>query len=348
MRLPRLKAPPDAPRGFYHCVSRVVDRRLVFGDGEKEHFCLLLERYAHFCGLQILTFCVMGNHFHLLVEVPKRPDSPPGDDELLGRIASIYSPAEARALRDRFSRANPVELEALRERFWRRMGDISQFIKELKQRFSQWHNLRQGRRGTLWEERFKSVLVGEDGPALSTIAAYIDLNPFRAGLVSNPSAYRWSGYGQAMGGLSAALDGCRRLAAIVEGASAGAAEALERHQRRLFDHAERRGLFQPVRSGGQQAVGIGEASSDPRATSPQAIGAPMPRKDASRPLNPLMGRIRHFSDGVAIGTRSFIEAIGAHRRSWLHRKRPFFANPIREWAHGALFSLRPSRGSPPD
>ncbi len=74
----------------------------------------------------------------------------------------------------------------------------------------------------------------------------------------------------------------------------------------------------------------------------------MPRKDASRPLNPLMGRIRHFSDGVAIGTRSFIEAIGAHRRSWLHRKRPFFANPIREWAHGALFSLRPSRGSPPD
>ena len=80
MRIPRLKAPPDAPRGFYHCVSRVVDRRLVFGDSEKEHFCLLLGRYAHFCGLQILTFCVMGNHFHLLVEVPKRPDSPPGDE----------------------------------------------------------------------------------------------------------------------------------------------------------------------------------------------------------------------------------------------------------------------------
>ena len=58
----------------------MVDRRLVLGDSEKDQFCQLLRNYARFCGLQILTFCVMGNHFHILVEVPKRPDSPPGDD----------------------------------------------------------------------------------------------------------------------------------------------------------------------------------------------------------------------------------------------------------------------------
>ncbi len=56
-------------------------------------------------------------------------------------------------------------------------------MKELKQRFSRWYNRQTGRFGTLWAERFKSVLV-EDHPAnVETLAAYIDLNPVRAGLV---------------------------------------------------------------------------------------------------------------------------------------------------------------------
>ena len=82
MRTRRLKAHPDASSGFYHCMSRVVDRQFIFGDIEKEHFARLMRQYARFCGIQILTFCLMGNHFHLLIEVPKRPESPPNDAEL--------------------------------------------------------------------------------------------------------------------------------------------------------------------------------------------------------------------------------------------------------------------------
>ena len=47
--------------------------------------------------------------------------------------------------------------------------------------------------------RFKSVIV-EDGVAAKTMAAYIDLNPVRAGMVEDPAEYRWSSYGEAMGG----------------------------------------------------------------------------------------------------------------------------------------------------
>jgi len=32
-------------------------------------------------------------------------------------------------------------------------------MRELKQRFTQWHNRREGRKGPLWEDRYKSVLV---------------------------------------------------------------------------------------------------------------------------------------------------------------------------------------------
>jgi putative transposase len=81
----------------------------------------------------------------------------------------------------------------------KRFCDLSCFVKELKERFSRWFNKHHERRGTLWMERFKSVLV-EDGEALRTMALSIDLNPVRAGLAKDPKDYRWTGYGEATGG----------------------------------------------------------------------------------------------------------------------------------------------------
>ncbi|HUF62247.1 MAG TPA: hypothetical protein VMN36_09245, partial [Verrucomicrobiales bacterium] len=67
--------------------------------------------------------------------------------------------------------------------------------------------------GTVWEERFKSVLVegagqSAQGPGgLAAVAAYIDLNAVRAGLVDDPAKYRWSSYGEAVAGDAEAREG---------------------------------------------------------------------------------------------------------------------------------------------
>jgi len=53
-------------------------------------------------------------------------------------------------------------------------------MKDLKQRFTQWYNKRNGLKGTLWEDTYQSVLVEDSERALMTMAAYIDLNPVRA------------------------------------------------------------------------------------------------------------------------------------------------------------------------
>ncbi|MCP3970028.1 MAG: chemotaxis protein CheW, partial [Rhodobacteraceae bacterium] len=88
-----------------------------------------------------------------------------------------------------------------------RLFDLSSFMKEVKQKFSAWFNLTRGRKGTLWEERFRSVLVEGSGgwsreglSGLLAVAAYIDLNPVRAGLVDDPKDYRWCGYAAAVAG----------------------------------------------------------------------------------------------------------------------------------------------------
>ncbi|MBL9129442.1 MAG: hypothetical protein JNL97_17455, partial [Verrucomicrobiales bacterium] len=49
MRRARLRIPEDRPVGYYHCISRVVDRRFIFEDHEKEHFVRLLREYERFC-----------------------------------------------------------------------------------------------------------------------------------------------------------------------------------------------------------------------------------------------------------------------------------------------------------
>ena len=75
----------DAPVAFYHCVSRIVDRNFVLGDLEKEHFVKLMRAYETFCGVRVITVCVMTNHFHILLEVPQRParEHPPSDQKLV-------------------------------------------------------------------------------------------------------------------------------------------------------------------------------------------------------------------------------------------------------------------------
>jgi len=78
------------------------------------------------------------------------------------------------------------QIARLKQPFLDRMDDLSCFVGELKQRLSQWYNLRNGRSGPLWEDRFKSVLVQGEPGLLAMVAAYIDLTAVRAGLVKDP------------------------------------------------------------------------------------------------------------------------------------------------------------------
>ena len=169
MRQKRLKAPDNGSSGmaFYHCVSRVVNRDFVFGEAEKETFVRLMRLYERFCGVRVVTFCVMSNHFHLLVGVPKKPEVMPSNAALVQTVRESLGDLEALRLEDdldqaaRAGSAATVALgqAAVRERYLRRMWDISLFMKTLKQRFTQWFNKVHQRRGTLWEDRFKSALI---------------------------------------------------------------------------------------------------------------------------------------------------------------------------------------------
>jgi len=70
---------------------------------------------------------------------------------------------------------------------------LSPFMHRLANVFAKRFNVIRGRKGHLWEARFRSTIVEAESYFLRCMA-YIDLNPVRAGMVEKPGDYPWSGY----------------------------------------------------------------------------------------------------------------------------------------------------------
>jgi REP element-mobilizing transposase RayT len=247
-RSARVKADGAA---YYHVVSRVANRAFLFGDAKRKGRILdFLRRSAEFSGVDVVTYALMDNHIHLCVRVPERSAVGAGDKmrcgaasdggtrcdggdreglrcyvsagEVVRRVGVLYGTRRREALeRDlavlrREGRLDEAE-DAL-ERYRRRMGDLSEFMKTFKQRVSQWYNGEAGHEGTLWEGRFKSVLI-EGGEYLRAVVNYIHMNPVRAKIVSCASQYAWSALGAATAGDAFALKGLSLAGVGMEGLS---------------------------------------------------------------------------------------------------------------------------------
>jgi putative transposase len=314
MSYPRLLAPDGFTYAVYHCISRVVNRDMMLAAAEKEMFTRYMRLYAKLYGVRVLTHCVMDNHFHILVEVPRRPEALPTNDALIALVRATLGDGRADNLANWFAQwekqKNQSAIEKERERWFSQMWNLASFMKVLKQRFSQWFNgTRTTRRiGTLWESRYRSILV-ETGEALRAMAAYIDLNPVRAGLVSDPKDYRWSGYAEAVAGRADAQAGLLWIAehpspddpVSAVSTSANSGTQLDWYREWLYLKGEE------VRD--EQGAIIKRGFSEEEI---QNV-----RKSRGRlPITAFLRlRVRYFTDGAVLGTQSFVESVfRAHRK----------------------------------
>ena len=340
---------------FYHCVSRVVDRRFVLGAEEKEKFRALMRIYEKFSGCRVTSYCLMDNHFHLLLEVPPPPPDGFSDAELLARLTAIYSEAfvaevakelaEARQQVADGLAAETVVVGRIHERFTYRMHDLGEFMKGVLQRYTQWHNRVHSRTGRLWEDRFKSLIV-EDGVAAKTISAYIDLNPVRAGLVKDPADYRWSSYGEAIGGGAkgngkTARSGLVRALRAHQGVAADAAfwanDVAREYRRILMAGAVEKSVKSIERDGKLAVKTLRKGISKEEAELERA------REGEISIGKVLRCRIRYFTDGAVIGSRSFVNDAFTSARERFGSKRESGARKLKgnaAPAGGLLWSLR--------
>lgn len=315
--------------GVYHCMTRTVNGERLFADREKEILRKMIWQVADFCGVEVLTYCIMSNHFHVLVRVPE-----PGailDGELMRRYKVLYpkptkyQEASIKVLEQQLATGGD-EAESVRQRLLVRMGDISEYMKTVKQRFSIWFNQSHQRFGTLWAERFKSVLVEGRGNPLQTMAAYIDLNPVRAGLVQDPKDYRFCGYAEAVAGETLARLGLWRVWADWAGRQRGKSQlpdiagVLESHRMFLFGKG-----------------------ADGQLVREQVVRAIEEEQGKLPTATVLRCRVRYFTDGAILGSAEFVRGFTEAWQSNGKRKYPPKVNALRgaEWGDLAVIqSLR--------
>jgi REP element-mobilizing transposase RayT len=313
--------------GIYHCMSRTVDGEALFGRREKEVLRKMLHHVADFSGVRVLTFCLMDNHFHVLAEVNSVPSL--SDGELMRRYRvlypkpTVYEPASADILEAKL-RQGGKDADAIRARLLARMGDVSAFMKTLKQRFSTWFNKTHDRFGPLWSDRFKSVLVEGQANTLQTMAAYIDLNPVRAGIVNDPKDYRFCGYAEAVAGKRNAVEAVKFLTAGLYPIDSN--EALAAYRCALFG------------KGGSAKTGKAQLSRE------EAVRV-LQEEAGCLPWHVLLRcRMRFLSEGVALGSQEFVASLAERWQQASQRKHTPKPKSIRAEDGPGLAVLKSPRG----
>ena len=260
-------------KAVYHAMSRIALDGYPFDDFDKDEFVEIIKKISKLYFVEVLGFCIMGNHFHLLTIV--HPENNYSDKEIKKRFHAFYG-------------KDAEFIEDLIPYYRKKWSSISKYVQEIKQTFSRYYNKRKNRRGTLWGERFKSVIV-EKGETLVNCLAYIDLNPVRAGLVEKPDEYRWNSLG-------------------------------------YHTQTDNKGNFLSLDFGLQEFGGVGkskklrlyrkyvyEAGAVAKADNPGAktINKKILKKDCKKKskitrIDRFQSRTRYFTDSDIIGTRKFV------------------------------------------
>ncbi|MBP7949658.1 MAG: transposase [Verrucomicrobiales bacterium] len=333
--------PTSGQRMLAHVTSRIVNRAFWFDEEGKRVFRGLMRQFEAFGGLRVITYCLMSNHFHILVEVPERPGQMLDEEAMLGHLEQAFGKRKARQYRELFAlwRSNGCagEIPKMLAALWKRMFDLSAFVQSVKLGFSKWYNKTHGRKGTLWEERFGSVLVEGAGHAVATMAAYIDLNPVRAGVVQDPKEYRWSGYGEAVGGGRKARQGI----AVAVGAL---------HRQKLEEAVamrwnEAQAVYRKwIYCEGQEVKAEGKTPGR-KGFAVEQIEQVLQSGGKLRLADVVRLRVRHFTAGAVVGSREFVDAVFAGARERFGAKRTSGARRLRMLERGAgLYALRDLRG----
>lgn len=75
---------------------------------------------------------------------------------------------------------------------------LSRFMQRLEGDFAQYYNIRAGRHGAFWSDRYHAVMI-DRGNYTWACMKYIDLNMVRAGVVNHPEQWEWTGFRELMG-----------------------------------------------------------------------------------------------------------------------------------------------------
>lgn len=285
-RTKRLKIKGEV--SYYHLTSRTVGQQFLLGNVEKENLLKIIKHYSGYFFVKVLGFCILNNHFHLLIR--SEPERYYDDEEVVRRIRKY---AKRNSKRVNVDNLSPFGIQMYRNR----LEDISEYVRSIKQTFSVWYNTQNNRTGYFWGGRFKSVLF-EDGNALKFCQAYIELNPVRAGIVKLPEDYRWSSLCYRLG--RGNKDDFLSFDEVYFNEKISKSEILSTYRYLVY------------KAGNIKSVTMADLEEGRECPKKPGISDELYDHELKRRFNLpkgelLLRRLRYFSDGLVIGSKGFIK-----------------------------------------
>lgn len=290
-RLRRFKT--EGCETWFHLSARVAALRgehPLAGGVFAERLRGLIQHYTRVYFCSVAGFCVMGNHYHLIVhfEEPREVDRA----ELERRANVLYPGTAGQRMIDGWG-------DERWQRFNERLFDVSELMRNIQGVFGSWYNRIVDRRGGFWADRFNSVVLG-DATALLDCMVYVELNPCRASLVERPEDFRFSSLHLREIGED---DWLMPLREVIPEASERA--ALNEYRSMVYH----RGAV-PTKPG---HAAISEAILEKEVARGFAVRGVFAK------------RLRHFSEGLAIGSQTLILEFLADlsaRKIYMRRSNP--------------------------
>src|ERR1035437_1158655 len=85
---------------IYHVTSRGIDRRVIFNDEEdNQRFIQLMKEGADFFSVDVISYCLMNNHFHILLRTREAN---------LSRYMQMLNVAYTRHFNHKYKRVGPL------------------------------------------------------------------------------------------------------------------------------------------------------------------------------------------------------------------------------------------------
>ena len=181
------RAKVESGDAFYHIFCKVAGPKadyypLTADPAKRDKFIQLLNHFSQAYYCQLITYCVMGNHYHLIIRFDESSTKTRQD---LESRAALLCPN------------NEVWRKGWSQEHWdkfnHRLHDMSEFMRNVQQAFTRWVNKKEKTSGSFWRDRFKSVILA-DGDSVLDCSLYVDLNPVRAGLVTHPEDWEGGAY----------------------------------------------------------------------------------------------------------------------------------------------------------
>lgn len=194
---------------WYHVISKTVRGAFLLSSDDvmdrKQWIVDRLRCLSQVFAVEVAGFAVLDNHLHILVKLEPRRVDDWSDENVVRRWARLFPP--------RGSDRKPVKVSnswvkrqagdgTLVANCRKRLADLGWFMKCLKEPLARMANKADQCQGAFWQSRYKSIAILDEAALLAT-CAYIDLNPFAAGISKMPEESKHTS-------VKIRLDNCRK------------------------------------------------------------------------------------------------------------------------------------------